>query len=85
MTTETKVTHTPGPCGCKTRFVPDVAAVDGNTRIIYCPTHAQAPAMLALIRWLGDGGCSYPKTCGIEPVPYCVHCQARGIQRAVEG
>lgn len=39
--------HTPGPCSCTVKFQDKISRFHS---IVYCLTHAQAPAMLAVIR-----------------------------------
>jgi hypothetical protein len=42
---------TPGPCGCYIRQYEDENS-DGPGEIIYCPTHAAAPELRAIIQRL---------------------------------
>ena len=42
--------HTPGPCGCRAVDVGEFGYEPfGELTILYCPTHAAAPALLAAL------------------------------------
>lgn len=50
--------HTQGPCGCKIKGVTLARPVVNATldhKITYCPVHAEAPAMLAMLRRYATG------------------------------
>jgi len=77
------------PCGCQIVEADRDAPADRRMRpsgwsIVYCPTHAQAPAMLALLQRVDvDPAIPHTPDCPIAPRCHCFVSEARAILRAV--
>jgi hypothetical protein len=101
-TTTTTTTHTPlmvrsyTPSACGCYGLRDTTKPDGPVEVVYCPTHAHAPAMLAGYREAVDllmqaaqilarqNQPNYARTFAAEIAKY-VNAEARALLRAVEG